>query len=163
MLNHFSHVWLFATPPGSSVHGILRQEYWSQLSCPPPGDLPDTGINSISLISPGLAGEFFTTSSTCQSRRYKFTDRGCLAWRILIITLLACEMSQLYGSLSIFWHSLYFRLGWKLTFSSPVATAEFSKFSGILSAALSQHQLQDLKERHWDSITSTSFAHSDVS
>ena len=28
---------------------------------------------------------------------------------------------------------------WKLTFSSPVATAEFSKFAGILSAALSQH------------------------
>ena len=32
-------------------------------------------------------------------------------------------------------------LGWKLTFSSPVATAEFSKFVGILSAALSQHHL----------------------
>ena len=30
---------------------------------------------------------------------------------------------------------------WKLTFSSPVATAEFSKFAGILSAALSQHHL----------------------
>ena len=32
-------------------------------------------------------------------------------------------------------------LKWKLTFSSPVATAEFSKFAGILSAALSQHHL----------------------
>ena len=32
-------------------------------------------------------------------------------------------------------------LAWKLTFSSPVATAEFSKFAGILSAALSQHHL----------------------
>ena len=31
--------------------------------------------------------------------------------------------------------------GWKLTFSSPVAAAEFSKFGGILSAALSQHHL----------------------
>ena len=29
----------------------------------------------------------------------------------------------------------------KLTFSSPMATAEFSKFAGLLSAALSQHQL----------------------
>ena len=29
----------------------------------------------------------------------------------------------------------------KLTFSSPVATAEFSKFAGILTAALSQHHL----------------------
>ena len=33
------------------------------------------------------------------------------------------------------------RLEWKLTFSSPVATAEFSKFAGILRAALSQHDL----------------------
>ena len=32
-------------------------------------------------------------------------------------------------------------LEWKLTFSSPVATAEFSKFAGILSAALSQNHL----------------------
>ena len=32
-------------------------------------------------------------------------------------------------------------LEWKLTFSSPVSTAEFSRFTGILSAALSQHHL----------------------
>ena len=32
-------------------------------------------------------------------------------------------------------------LEWKLNFSSPVATAEFSKFADILSAALSQHHL----------------------
>jgi len=43
------------------------------------------------------------------------------------------------GSLSILWHCLSLGLEGKLTFSSPVATAEFSKFAGILSAALSQH------------------------
>ena len=32
------------SPPGSSVHGILRQEYWRGLPCPPPGDFPDPGI-----------------------------------------------------------------------------------------------------------------------
>ena len=48
---------------------------------------------------------------------------------------------QLCGSLSILWHCLSLGLEWKLTFSSPVATAEFSKFAGILSAALSQHNL----------------------
>ena len=48
---------------------------------------------------------------------------------------------QLCGSLSILWHFLSLGLEWKLTFSSPVATAEFSKFAGILSAALSQHHL----------------------
>ena len=45
------------------------------------------------------------------------------------------------NSLSILWHCLSLRLEWKLTFSSPVATAEFSKFAGILSAILSQHHL----------------------
>ena len=45
------------------------------------------------------------------------------------------------GSLSILWHCFSLGLEWKLTFSSPVATAEFSKFAGILSAALSQHHL----------------------
>ena len=48
---------------------------------------------------------------------------------------------QLRGSLSILWHCLSLRLERKLTFSTPVATAEFSKFAGILSAALSQHHL----------------------
>ena len=44
---------------------------------------------------------------------------------------------QLCSSLSVLWHCLSLGLEWKLTFSSPVATAEFSKFAGILSAALS--------------------------
>ena len=38
----------------------------------------------------------------------------------------------IYGSLNILWHCLSLGLGYKLTFSSPVATAEFSKFAGIL-------------------------------
>ena len=48
---------------------------------------------------------------------------------------------QLCGSLNILWHCLPLGLGYKLTFSSPVATAEFSKFAGILSTALSQDHL----------------------
>ena len=50
---------------------------------------------------------------------------------------------QLCGSLNILWLSLSLGLEWKVTFSSPVATAEFSKFAGILSAAVSQHHLLD--------------------
>ena len=42
---------------------------------------------------------------------------------------------------TILWHCLSLGLEWKLIFSSPVATAEFSKFAGILTAALSQHHL----------------------
>ena len=37
-----------------------RQEYWSELSFPSPGDLPDPGIEPMSLASPALAGRFFT-------------------------------------------------------------------------------------------------------
>ena len=43
-------------PPGPSVHGILQARYCSGLPCPPPGDLPDPGIEPTSLISPALAG-----------------------------------------------------------------------------------------------------------
>jgi len=46
---------------------------------------------------------------------------------------------QLCGSLSILWHCLSLRLELKLIFSNPVATAAFSKFAGIFSAAFSQH------------------------
>ena len=44
--------------------GFSRQEYWNGLSCPPPGDLPNPGIESTPLMSPALAGWFFTTSVT---------------------------------------------------------------------------------------------------
>ena len=42
--------------------GFSRQEYWSGLPCPPPGDLPNPGIESKSLASPDLAGEFCTAA-----------------------------------------------------------------------------------------------------
>ena len=47
------------SPPGSSIHGFSRQEYWSGLPCPPPGDLPEPGTESASLTSPALAAVFF--------------------------------------------------------------------------------------------------------
>ena len=39
---------------------FTRQEYWSGLPFPTPGDLPDPGIEPVSLASPVLAGGFFT-------------------------------------------------------------------------------------------------------
>ena len=54
---------------------------------------------------------------------------------------------QLCGSLSILWHCLSLGLEWKLTFSSPMATAEFSKFAGRYSEVKHFHNItfQDLK------------------
>ena len=37
------------------------QEYWSGLPFPTPGDLSEPGTESVSLVSPALAGTFFTT------------------------------------------------------------------------------------------------------
>ena len=41
--------------------GLSRHEYWSGLPFPSPGNLPDAGIEPASLMSPALAGGFFTT------------------------------------------------------------------------------------------------------
>ena len=52
-----------------------------------------------------------------------------------------CEMTAIVQE---FEHSLalpFFGIGMKTDFSSPVAAVDFSKFAGILSAALSQHHL----------------------
>ena len=40
---------------------LSRQKYWSELSFPPPGDLPDPGTEPESAKSPALAGAFFIT------------------------------------------------------------------------------------------------------
>ena len=50
-------------PPPLSI-GFSRQEYWSGLPFPPPGDLLDPGIEAASRMSPALVGVFFTTTTT---------------------------------------------------------------------------------------------------
>ena len=69
MLSYFSRVQFFATlwtvecqAPLSM--GFSRQEYWSGFPCPPPRDLPSSEIEPASLLSPALAGGFFTASAT---------------------------------------------------------------------------------------------------
>ena len=47
--------------------GFYRQEYWGGLSFPSPQDLPDPGIEPVTLASPELAGRFFTTSATWEA------------------------------------------------------------------------------------------------
>ena len=64
-----SCVWLFETLWTVALQaplsmGFSRQEYWNGLPCPPPGDLPNTGVKPTSLTSPELAGRFFTTGDT---------------------------------------------------------------------------------------------------
>ena len=63
----FSCVWLFLTPWTVACQAPLsmefsRQECWSGLPFPSPGDLANPGIEPVSLLSPTLAGRFFTTA-----------------------------------------------------------------------------------------------------
>ena len=62
---YLSSVQLFAIPWTITHQAPLsmefsRQEYWSGMPCPSPGDLPDPGIELMSPMSPALAGGFFT-------------------------------------------------------------------------------------------------------
>ena len=69
MLTHLSHIrlsvisWTVARQAPLSM-GFSRQEYWSGLPCPPPGDLPNPGIEPVSLNVSCIAGGFFATTAT---------------------------------------------------------------------------------------------------
>ena len=72
-----------------------------------------------------------------------------LAWNLEVHSSCTVEASLgefwalfcYHVKLNILWHCLSLGLEWKLTFSSPSASADFSKFAGSLSAALSQYHL----------------------
>ena len=83
-------VQLFVTPWTVAHQARLsmefsRQEYWSGLPFPMPGDLPDPGIEPVSLVSPAPAGGFFTTTVTwkvlCPQTRLKRLDKKTLNWK----------------------------------------------------------------------------------
>ena len=72
MLSRFNRVLLFATLWTVARQAPLsmefsRQESWSGLPCPPPGDLPEPGIEPVSLKPPVLASRFFTISGTLET------------------------------------------------------------------------------------------------
>ena len=57
-----------------------NQVYWSGLPCPPPWDLPDPGIKPASLMSPALAGRFFTTSAIWEAPSVIIEMCNCCAF-----------------------------------------------------------------------------------
>ena len=67
-----------------------RQEYWSGLPFPSPGDLPNPGIKPGSLMSPALAGRFFTSSTTWEAQdryicRYIFSTHNRKTYLMFLI------------------------------------------------------------------------------
>ena len=72
VLSCLSHMRLLETPWTAARQaplsmGFSRQEYWSRLPFPSSGDLPNPGIEPMSLASPARAGRFFTTSATWEA------------------------------------------------------------------------------------------------
>ena len=71
--------------------GFSRQESWSGLPCPPPGDLCNPGIESVCLMSPALPSRFFTTSAICEALAPLLVLSKCIylwirvSWVLLVI------------------------------------------------------------------------------
>ena len=78
--------------------GFSRQEYWSGLPCPSLGDLPHPWIEPVSLLSPALAGGFFTISATWEAQGYshifKATRAGCMQPDGLKVSSCNCATSS---------------------------------------------------------------------
>ena len=66
-----NHVQFFATlrtvAYQTPVHEIFQARILEWVACPLPGDLSDSGIKLASLMSPALAGGFFTTTTTWEA------------------------------------------------------------------------------------------------
>ena len=120
MLSYFNCVWLFATQWSIASQaplsmGFSRQGHWSRFLGPPPGDLPNLGIELRSFMSPALAGGFFTTSANCESSELCFcviqgqTPAGCN------LTFLGLHSASLEPICTAFWECLclpfFFPLG----------------------------------------------------
>ena len=92
------------SPPGSSVSGFSRQEYWCGLPCSPPGDLPDPGIEPTSLMSPALEARFFTPSTAWEAHQEQKQPNNH------VITIMVNTTEEKYGRPleDIIW-------GWSLT------------------------------------------------
>ena len=89
-LSSLSYIQFFSAPRTVAHQvplsmGFPRQEYWSEWSFPFPGDLPNPGIKPIPLVSPALAGGFFTTIATWEAQ---LLDRLLLWYLISILALL---------------------------------------------------------------------------
>ena len=84
MLSRFNFIRLFVTRwtiacQTSLFMGFSRQEYWSWLPCPPLGNFPDPGIEPSFLMSPALAGGFFTT--TAYQEQANVSQRILRVWK----------------------------------------------------------------------------------
>ena len=91
-------LWLFATPwtgacQASPAIEFSKQEYWSGLPFPSPGDHPDPRVEPLSLKSPALAGMFFTSSTTREDTTYSVSVQSLSC--VWLCDLMNCSMPGL--------------------------------------------------------------------
>ena len=120
----FSHLQFFATPWTVAYQvplsmGFSRQEYWSGLPCPPPGDLPNPGIKPRSLTTPALAGRFFTTSTTWKAMTQWL--RLCLPMQEMQVPSLVQEDPICGGATKPMHHDYWAHMLWLLKLARPRA------------------------------------------
>ena len=89
----FAILWTIAHQAPLSME-FSRQEYWSRLPFPSPGDLPDPGIEHTSLVPPALAGGFFTHCTTWEALCDKFTFNDIITLWSTNVEMLTNPMKQ---------------------------------------------------------------------
>ena len=104
ILSRFSHILVFATlrivaRQAPLSMGFSRQEYWSGLLYPSPGDLSNPGIEHASLMSPALTGSFFITGATWEAHMIQ----KVYSWVFLqLIQKLTCTQKSAFESLQLY-------------------------------------------------------------
>ena len=104
MLSPLSHLRLLATPWTVAHEALLsigfsRQEYWRGLPCPPPGDLPDSGIEPASLGRRILYHCAICTYTNSSSWQWTHEEKYCSSPSILLLELLLRVWASLVGQL----------------------------------------------------------------
>ena len=107
MLNH---VRLFATLQTVAHQaplsmGFSRREYWRVLPCPPPGDLPDSGVEPMSLMTPALAGRLSTDSAIWEALHNYITFLILIIFHTTSITPVQGILKHVFKKLMPHWGS----------------------------------------------------------
>ena len=129
------------SPPGSSVHGAFQARILEWVATSHPRDLPDPGIEPVSLSSPSLAGGFFTTVAPGKPHVYPYMYVVCISITGIFLYTLhlewdsklwtchgACHSQLFYASLLshlLYWPQLCKHLSLRLLVK-PITEIPFS-------------------------------------
>ena len=138
--------------PGPLCMGFSRQASWSGLSCPPPGVLPDPGIEPASLKSAALAGQWVTTSTTWEARilpTYVLTGFGSVCGYHKSINCLVRPFENCHPDQTYYSHSLP---KWKII--QVAIYGPFLENSPALWKSIATQAFQEVLEVHPDQVRS---------